>query len=160
VLTPLPSSAVNAARDLQRRGFLTGPEPGYAQHEREIGYQLIADDEWMALALLELQRSGPQRVASVPTPRPAAPPTPLQEPAPSGADPGVNGILTRVRGTYVSDGAAMLPPAGPEHKDEPLRTVELREPNIGQVRITYRLNTFARGRSRRWHWVAVRADLA
>jgi hypothetical protein len=113
----------------------------------------------MALALLELQRTAP-RVASLPASRAAVQVAAPQEPATSGADPTVNGILARVRGNYVADGAAMLPPAGPEHKHEPLRTVELHEPNIGQVRITYHLNTFARGRSRRWHWVAVRADLA
>jgi ATP-dependent DNA ligase len=33
-------------------------------------------------------------------------------------------------------------------------------PGLGRVQITYELNTYARGRSRHWHWRAQRADLA
>jgi hypothetical protein len=106
-MNELPVAVIRAAHDLQRRGFSAGSGPGYAQHDREIGYQLIAEDEWMALALLELQRTAP-RVASLPTSLTAVQVAMPQELPTSGADPAVNGILTRVCGTYVADGAAML----------------------------------------------------
>jgi hypothetical protein len=32
-------------------------------------------------------------------------------------------------------------------------------PDLGAVRITYVLNSYAHGRSRHWHWLAVHAEM-
>lgn len=70
-----------------------------------------------------------------------------------------NGILARVPGQYIAAGGADLPAAGPEQESQPVRHVVVDDvPDLGAVRITYRLNSYRQGRSRRWHWLAVRAD--
>lgn len=68
-----------------------------------------------------------------------------------------NGILGRVPGPLVSHGAQQLPQAGPQELTQQ-RSVVLEVPGMGAVRITYALNSYKRGRSRHWHWLAVRAD--
>jgi hypothetical protein len=68
-----------------------------------------------------------------------------------------NGILARVGGPFIASGMATLPPAS-DVEPGTERTVELPDvPDLGRVVITYRAATFKHGRSRRWHWVAVRA---
>lgn len=70
-----------------------------------------------------------------------------------------NGILAQVPGERIAEGMQMLPPAGPEQQSQPIREVVV--PNVrdlGDVRITYDLNTYRHGKSRQWHWRALRAD--
>lgn len=75
---------------------------------------------------------------------------------PPAADAG-NGILARVAGDHIARGMQMLstPDAGLPQAD---RDVVLEVPDLGAVKVTYRLKSHKRGRSRRWFWVAVRAD--
>lgn len=68
-----------------------------------------------------------------------------------------NGILTRVPGQYIASAAQQLPPAGEDQKAQPERQVLVEAPDLGWVRITYRLNTYRHGKSRHWHWVATHA---
>ena len=70
-----------------------------------------------------------------------------------------NGILAKVRGEYIAEGSKRLPPASSEEQAQPDRSVTLEVPQLGEVCITYRLNSYRHGRSRLWHWKAVRADL-
>jgi hypothetical protein len=70
-----------------------------------------------------------------------------------------NGILARVGGPFIASGMANLQPAS-EVEPGTERTAELNVPELGKITITYRAATFKHGRSRRWHWVAVRADSA
>jgi hypothetical protein len=79
---------------------------------------------------------------------------PAAQPAPSG-----NGILAKVSGALIAQGANQLPPAGadqPQQQEVVFQDV----PYLGAVRITYELNSYSHGRSKHWHWRAVRADLA
>lgn len=69
-----------------------------------------------------------------------------------------NGILTRVLGQYIASGSQQLPPAGEDQQAQPERQVLVDLPDIGWVRITYRLNTYRHGKSRHWHWVAAHAS--
>lgn len=71
-----------------------------------------------------------------------------------------NGILALVGGTFIADGAKLLPRAGDAEKAEPQRTATVDVPHLGQVVITYRLNTYRHGASRHWHWVAEHAARA
>lgn len=73
------------------------------------------------------------------------------------APPSTNGILARVPGQFISAGSKQLPPAG-AHEQAERQTVLPDVPDLGAVRITYRLNRYKHGRSWHWHWVAVRAD--
>lgn len=68
-----------------------------------------------------------------------------------------NGILARVPGQYIASGSRQLPSAGEDQKDQPARGVLVEVPDLGWVRITYRLNTYRHGKSRHWHWVAAHA---
>ena len=68
-----------------------------------------------------------------------------------------NGILARVPGEFIAAGSKLLPPAGPEQ----LATGQAVVPDVrdlGAVRITYELASHRHGKSRRWYWLAVRAD--
>lgn len=72
------------------------------------------------------------------------------------APPSDNGILAYVGGQYIAAGSAKLPAAKSSEPEE--RTAMLEVPDLGLVRITYRLNSYKHGRSRHWHWLAVKAD--
>lgn len=67
-----------------------------------------------------------------------------------------NGVLSLIPGDVVAKGSSKLPPAGPESAAE--HQVETFEAELGFVRITYQLNSYTHGRSRRWHWLAVYAE--
>ena len=69
-----------------------------------------------------------------------------------------NGILSRVPGESIAAGSKMLPAAGPEQPQQ-LRAIVQGVRDLGAVRITYELATHRHGKSRRWYWLAVRADL-
>lgn len=72
-----------------------------------------------------------------------------------------NGILTLVPGQCIAEGSRRLPPASDLERTVPVREVLVHQvPDLGDVRITYRLDTYRHGRSRRWYWLAIRADLA
>lgn len=71
-----------------------------------------------------------------------------------------NGILTQVGGTFIAQGAQQLPRACEAEQHEAQRVVSIEVPHLGLVRLTYQLNTYRHGRSRHWHWVAVRAEPA
>jgi hypothetical protein len=71
-----------------------------------------------------------------------------------------NGILAKVPGEYIGEGSKRLPAACAEEATQPERSVTLTVPQLGEVRLTYRLNSYRHGRSRLWHWRAVRADQA
>lgn len=73
------------------------------------------------------------------------------------AGPAPNGLLAYVSGDLLGAAAATLPKAAEGEPER--RQVDLDVPGRGRMRITYRLNTYRHGRSRRWHWVAERADL-
>lgn len=70
-----------------------------------------------------------------------------------------NGILAYVGGPYVAQGSQMLPKACADEATNPLRSVVLDVPDLGPVRITYRLNSYRhRAKSKFWHWVACHAE--
>ena len=73
------------------------------------------------------------------------------------APPSKNGILTKVLADYIGQGADSLPEAGPDEPAE-RQAIVPGVPDLGDVRITYRLNSYKHGRSRRWHWLAVFAE--
>lgn len=73
-------------------------------------------------------------------------------------EPPGNGVLARVPGQLIAAAARQLPPAAATEREAPIRTAVVDVPDLGLVRITYRLNTYTHGRSRMWHWVATRAD--
>jgi hypothetical protein len=83
----------------------------------------------------------------------------LITPAPSADVPSGNGVLTRVRGSFVAEAAASLPPARDVAAAAPPAQVTIEVPDLGLVQITFTVNTYRHGRSRHWHWRAVRADL-
>jgi hypothetical protein len=68
------------------------------------------------------------------------------------------GILSRVPATSIDAGSSHLPT--PADGETSPREVLLHVPDFGVVRITYVLNAYKIGRSRKWHWHwrAVRAD--
>lgn len=71
-----------------------------------------------------------------------------------------NGILARVPGPLIGAGNSQLPKAGPEQEGEPVRQVVVRNvPDLGAVRITFRLRTYRHRRTRLWHWVADHAEV-
>lgn len=70
-----------------------------------------------------------------------------------------NGILARVPGEYIAAGASTLPKAGADQEGELVRLVVVEVPDLGAVRISYRLRSYRHGRSRLWHWLAVRGDV-
>lgn len=76
------------------------------------------------------------------------------------APPSKNGILTQVGGQHIASASLQLPAASQAEQDEPQRTVTVEVPDLGRVRITFQLNTYRHGKSRHWHWLAVRADRA
>jgi hypothetical protein len=82
----------------------------------------------------------------------------LTTPAPAVDRPSDNGVLTRVRGSFVAEACAKLKPAREAVQDEQAR-VALGVPDVGLVEFTFKANTYRHGRSRHWHWIAVRADL-
>ncbi len=67
-----------------------------------------------------------------------------------------NGILPRIPGDYISAGSKMLP--HPQEGAPAEASAELEVPDLGRVRIHYQLHSHRHGKSRRWHWVAVRAE--
>jgi hypothetical protein len=69
-----------------------------------------------------------------------------------------NGYLAYVGGQFISDGARQLPPPSEKEQARPERVVTIEVPDLGAVRITYRLNTHRHGKSRHWHWLAVHAE--
>jgi hypothetical protein len=69
---------------------------------------------------------------------------------------GDNGILAYVGGQFISQASDQLPPPGPAAPPEGKGVIEV--PDLGQVRITYRLNTYKRGKSRHYHWLAIHAE--
>lgn len=71
-----------------------------------------------------------------------------------------NGILASVPGESIAAGIDQLPRAGADQQGQPLqKTVVTGVRDLGAVCITYQLNTYRRGRSRLWHWVAVHAQV-
>lgn len=76
------------------------------------------------------------------------------------AEPAANGILSKVPGDLIGAGARQLPPPCAQEEATPDRHVTLQVPHLGLVRISYELRSYRRGRSRFWHWQAVRADQA
>jgi hypothetical protein len=70
-----------------------------------------------------------------------------------------NGILAKIPGDFISAGMRQLPPPAAGVDAQP-RAVTVQVPDHGAVQIAYALASYRHGRSRRWHWVAVRADLA
>lgn len=77
----------------------------------------------------------------------------------SGAFAIQNGILARVGGQFVASGSERLPTPDADQEGQPTRAVDIPDvPDLGTVRITYRLNSYRHGRSRLWHWVAVHAE--
>lgn len=67
-----------------------------------------------------------------------------------------NGILAHVGGAFIAAGMNQLPM--PDAKQEPGRTVVIDVPDLGWVRITYKLDWYQHGRSGKfWHWVATHA---
>jgi hypothetical protein len=69
-----------------------------------------------------------------------------------------SGVLARVPGECVAAGARQLPAPGPDQ--QAVREAIVQDVrDLGAVRITYHLNSYRHGKSRMWHWVAVRADL-
>jgi hypothetical protein len=71
-----------------------------------------------------------------------------------------NGILAQVPGEFIAAGTEQLPPPGPDQQEQPTRaTVVQGVRDLGAVRITYELKSYRRGKSRAWHWAALRADL-
>ena len=70
-----------------------------------------------------------------------------------------NGILAWVPGDCIGAAANQLPRAGQAQPDQRDADVVVEVPDLGAVRITFRLNAYRHGRSRLWHWTAVRADL-
>jgi len=80
--------------------------------------------------------------------------TPEQE-----VQPSANGVLSWMGGDRIAQAARQLPAAGPEHAAKPRREVVVQGvPHFGAVRVTYELDSYRHGRSRHWHWRAVRAD--
>lgn len=69
-----------------------------------------------------------------------------------------NGILGLVPGNLIASAMQRMPTAGPELQGEAERTVLVDVPDHGWVRLTLRLDSYKHGRSRFWHWKAVRAD--
>lgn len=67
-----------------------------------------------------------------------------------------NGVLTLVPGEIIGSASRQLPPAGKGQPETADAVVNV--PNLGFVRITYRLNSYSHGRSKHWHWQAVRAE--
>jgi hypothetical protein len=86
------------------------------------------------------------------------PPIRLGSPMPADGPSG-NGILNQARGSFVADACGILPsPRGAAQDEE--ATVDMEVPDLGLVRFTFQANTYRHGRSRHWHWKAVRAELA
>lgn len=69
-----------------------------------------------------------------------------------------NGILALIPGDTVGGSSSELPPAGPDQAAQPVHQVVTLVPNVGRVRITYRLSSYRHGKSRYWHWVAEHAE--
>lgn len=84
-----------------------------------------------------------------PVHNPSSQPTPVA--------PTSNGILASVPASFISAGSDQLPKAGPAEQAE-RKTVVQDVPDLGAVRITYRLNSYKHGKSRHWHWLAVHAE--
>lgn len=76
----------------------------------------------------------------------------------SDTQPAKNGILPYVNGPYVVQGSRMLPVPSDKESAQPQRSVVLDVPDLGPVRITYRLNTYRHRRNHFWHWVAEHAE--
>jgi hypothetical protein len=72
-----------------------------------------------------------------------------------GAD---NGILVKVRGDDIAAGSQLLPSAGPGQPPRLAAVVDT--PNLGKVRITYRLNRSPRKKTGLWFWTACHAEVA
>jgi hypothetical protein len=69
-----------------------------------------------------------------------------------------NGILAYVGGPYIAQGSKMPPPAAESESSQPRRSVVLNVPDLGPVRITFRLNSYRHYKNRIWHWVAEHAE--
>lgn len=69
-----------------------------------------------------------------------------------------NGVLARVPGEFIAAGAKQLPVPSEAEAEAPERVAVVNAPDLGDVRIAYRLRSYRHGRSRLWHWVAIRAD--
>lgn len=79
-----------------------------------------------------------------------------QSDPPAEHPPAANGILAQVGGEFAAAGANSLPK--PDSKQEAERTVVIDIPDLGWVRITYKLDWYSHGRGKFWHWRAVRAE--
>ena len=79
------------------------------------------------------------------------------QPASADPAPSANGILAKVPAEFIAAGAKQLPQAA-AGQSESAEALLQDLPHLGAVRISYRLNTYRHGKSRHWHWVAVRAD--
>lgn len=66
------------------------------------------------------------------------------------------GILVKVRGDDIAAGSHLLPPAGSEQPARLSTVVDT--PNLGRVRITYRLNKSPRRHAQLWFWTACHAE--
>lgn len=82
----------------------------------------------------------------------------FQHDQPAQQEDPAKGILTWLAGGIISGGSMELPPAGPEQPESAQAVVDAA--HLGKVRITYALKSYKHGRSKHWHWVAVRADRA
>ena len=68
-----------------------------------------------------------------------------------------NGILVKVRADDIAAGSHLLPPAGPGQPVELTAVVDT--PNLGKVRITYRLKRSPRKKTGIWFWTAGYAEV-
>lgn len=66
-----------------------------------------------------------------------------------------NGILAGIRGEEIAAGNQRLPPPGPGQSER--LSVEVDTLYNGRVLITYRLQSYKRGKSHYWRWAASRA---
>ena len=69
-----------------------------------------------------------------------------------------NGILAQIPGEHVARAGNLLPPAAAG--EDSIATVLFEVPDVGYVRMRFKLMSSRRGKSRLWFWTATHAELS
>jgi hypothetical protein len=149
-LRPAGADFVRNARALHAQGYRPASAGEFLAAVRNLDDRQHVDvGTWEVLTMMNLPvrgdvKAGNPSLRSIGYAAPAAP---------TG-----NGILSRVRGSFVAEACGKLKPPREAAQGE-IAAVTMAVPDLGLVRFTFKANTYRHGRSRHWHWRAVRADL-